>query len=469
MKKLIIAGSNLKEQYRIKSFLEKDFLVEANPSVHNCVPIIRENQYDMILFDTDNVVPLKVFISEIERYKVKTPVTALISFSDLDKIKKLKDLDIVAVVKKPCNKQRLLGGINKGFYYFERLQAKKKKKKTLYKLTRSESNILICLKKHAILTNLRREGLDLLLPTSLDLGTKLLFRSPELYSKIGLTYEKPPRLNLEIKNCIPVDNYQYQVEANFDLTDASCLNFYNCLHRYIEQNALRSKSSSNKKTVLISEADMFTKEFYQVALQNKGYQLIFAYDGIQTLEMLEQHSVDLLIMDLLLPRLSGQEVMDIMQKRNIRKPVIIATGESNPEVVQQVKPYVQDYMLKPIGGQDLSEKLAAVFEKLGDSSVANGEPELSLQIESDIDLMVAFQEHVKLLDLSDTGLIFARHNPIVPGTIIMLKTDAISVQVEESSSEGTTIELGVTRCKHQKDGQYFIIQASFNTDDTAFQ
>jgi two-component system OmpR family response regulator len=469
MKKILIAGCSLKEQYRIKSFLEKDFLVEANPSVHNCVPNIRDQKYDMILFDTDNVVPLKVFMSEIQRFKSKTPVSALISFSDLNKIKRLQTLGVVSIVKKPCNKKRLIGGINKGFYYFERLQAKQKINKPKYTLIKNESDILICLKKHAVLTQIRKTGLDLLLPTSLEKGTKLLFRSPALYAQIGLTFEKPPRVNLEIESCIPIDDYQYKVIANFDFKDQSCQNFFNCLHRHIDQHAFKPGSVTDPKTILIAEPDLFTREFYQVALQNKGYRLLFAFDGIQTLDTLDQQKIDMLVMDLLLPRLNGQEVLEIMSKRKVKTPVVIATGESNPEIVQEVKPYVLGYMVKPVTGKSLSDGIATVFNSLNGSFSNELEADPSMQIDSDIELMVAFQEHVKILELADNGLVFARHNPIVPGTIILIKTDAISTEKEGSVTDSSAIEMGVTRCQHQKDGRYFNVQATFNTAASSFQ
>lgn len=464
MKKILLAGCDLEEQYRIKSYLENDYLIKSNPSVHNCIPSAREQNYDMILFDTENVTPLEHFMSELRQLNVNSPVAALTNISDLKQIQQFQKLGAVSIIKKPCNKKGLTDGISKGFLYYDRIQAKSIKNKPVYSLTKNESNILVCLKKHAILSYIREDSLGLILPTSLEIGSMILFRSPELYSKIGLTYQRPDRITLEIKKCTLVDDCQYKVEARFDLKGPDNQNFFNCLHRYIEQHVIQSNAAPNLRKILIAEADTFTRDFYQAALQNKGYQLIFATDGIQTLDILSEQKVDLLVMDFLLPRLNGQEVLDIMQKRNIKIPVIIATGENNPEIVQKVRPYIGDFILKPIKADRLSNGIAAAFstwkETFSDSTVEKP----TVQIQSDIDLMVAFQEQVKLLDLSENRLIFARHNPIAPGTKILMKTDAISTQKASSINRNAALELAVRSCKLHQDGQYFLVHATFNTN-----
>ena len=83
-----------------------------------------------------------------------------------------------------------------------------------------------------------------------------------------------------------------------------------------------------RETVLIVEDDAAVRRMYRTALGFAGYDVIEAHDGTSALYILEQRTADIVILDLMLPTLSGiavqQEIAAHASTRHI--PVVIVTG-----------------------------------------------------------------------------------------------------------------------------------------------
>jgi CheY-like chemotaxis protein len=93
-----------------------------------------------------------------------------------------------------------------------------------------------------------------------------------------------------------------------------------------------SKTAQKSWVVLVVDDDVDLRRLWRTALHLSGFQLAEAADGIEALQYLEQHTPDLVVLDLGLPRLSGlevhQEILAHADTRNI--PIVIATGSTAP-------------------------------------------------------------------------------------------------------------------------------------------
>jgi DNA-binding response OmpR family regulator len=87
---------------------------------------------------------------------------------------------------------------------------------------------------------------------------------------------------------------------------------------------------TERQTVLIVEDDSAARRMYRTALGFAGFDIIEAEDGLSALRSLDQYSVDVAVLDLMLPTLSGlavqQEIAAHANTRNIQ--VIIVTGST---------------------------------------------------------------------------------------------------------------------------------------------
>jgi len=87
-------------------------------------------------------------------------------------------------------------------------------------------------------------------------------------------------------------------------------------------------SAVSAVSVLIIEDDRQLREFYRSSLKVAGYSVIAVEDGISALHIIDVHTPDVIVLDLVLPRLSGRDVYRELQATpNARRiPIIVVSG-----------------------------------------------------------------------------------------------------------------------------------------------
>lgn len=102
----------------------------------------------------------------------------------------------------------------------------------------------------------------------------------------------------------------------------------------------------NKKILLV-EDDPFLSEIYFTSLNYAGFHVTHVEDGKKCLEMLEEEKFDLLVLDLLLPKIDGFEVIKKIKEKNIKIPIFILSNLSGEEYIKKTKKLgVKEYLLK---------------------------------------------------------------------------------------------------------------------------
>lgn len=106
-------------------------------------------------------------------------------------------------------------------------------------------------------------------------------------------------------------------------------------------------------TILVAEDDKAISNSIGIYLKNEGYHPIFSYDGEETIETFNNHAVDLVIMDLMMPKLSGEEA--ILKLRSISYvPIIILSAKSEDyDKVMGLNIGADDYITKPFNPLEL--------------------------------------------------------------------------------------------------------------------
>ena len=88
-----------------------------------------------------------------------------------------------------------------------------------------------------------------------------------------------------------------------------------------------------------------------------------AGDGKEGLEILEEHSdeIDVMILDLVMPKKDGMAVLDEMNKKGMRKDIIVLTSYNSPDIIRKVSEKgVNYYLLKPFELAELEKKILEV-------------------------------------------------------------------------------------------------------------
>jgi DNA-binding response OmpR family regulator len=118
--------------------------------------------------------------------------------------------------------------------------------------------------------------------------------------------------------------------------------------------------SEHQARVLIVDDDPAIREIVAAILARERIVTDVAADDEVAIAHLNRNTYDAVLLDLLMPRVNGTEVIRHMQERGIRTPVIVITGSS--EEVHDLDPsIVRVTMTKPVALQDLRDVVRAVL------------------------------------------------------------------------------------------------------------
>jgi two-component system phosphate regulon response regulator PhoB len=139
--------------------------------------------------------------------------------------------------------------------------------------------------------------------------------------------------------------------------------------------------------LLIVDDDLDTLELLQLALEKEGYQCHIASKGVEALEILSRNTVDLLILDVMLPDMSGLEVCKKIKqdKKWTSLPIILLTGRTgdNDKVVG-LELGAEDYIIKPYNYKEVSLRIQKILKRTNPQPAAeeilrSGELEVNIQ------------------------------------------------------------------------------------------
>lgn len=136
--------------------------------------------------------------------------------------------------------------------------------------------------------------------------------------------------------------------------------------------------------ILVVEDEKSLNKVISKRLEYSGYEVSSCYDGIEALECLEKEVFSGIVMDIMMPRLSGTGVLVEMNKRDIHTPVLFLTAKDSVEDrVLGLDLGAHDYLVKPFSFDEL---LARVRAMLRDSNSNNSSLSSSILKISDLEL-----------------------------------------------------------------------------------
>jgi two-component system response regulator ResD len=120
-------------------------------------------------------------------------------------------------------------------------------------------------------------------------------------------------------------------------------------------------------TILVVDDDANIREVVGLYLRRGGYAVVPAADGEEALELYRQHRPDLVVLDLMLPKLSGLEVCRRIQAER-RVPLIILTARGEEEDrILGLDLGADDYVVKPFSPAELVARVEAVLRRVNET------------------------------------------------------------------------------------------------------
>ncbi len=115
--------------------------------------------------------------------------------------------------------------------------------------------------------------------------------------------------------------------------------------------------------ILVVEDEASFRDALEFMLRKEGYQVEVASDGVEALEQFDRHGPDLVLLDLMLPKLSGTEVCRTLRQRS-KVPIIMLTAKDGEiDKVVGLELGADDYVTKPFSSHELIARIRAVLRR----------------------------------------------------------------------------------------------------------
>lgn len=116
--------------------------------------------------------------------------------------------------------------------------------------------------------------------------------------------------------------------------------------------------------ILVAEDDFQLRQLFCRVLEHNGFTAIGAADGIEALDLLEHEYVDLIVSDIMMPRMDGYELVRSLREAKSSIPILMITAKDGFQDMQfGFQAGADDYMVKPINVNELVLRVNALLRR----------------------------------------------------------------------------------------------------------
>ena len=129
--------------------------------------------------------------------------------------------------------------------------------------------------------------------------------------------------------------------------------------------SIEERDLSGKELILVVDDEADIRYFVRDILLEYGYRVLLAEDGQQAIDLYRQQpdAIDLVILDMMMPRLGGKETFQRLQQINPEVKALLSTGYSQNEMVQEVLTAgAEGFIQKPYRASELLQRLRLIFD-----------------------------------------------------------------------------------------------------------
>ena len=117
------------------------------------------------------------------------------------------------------------------------------------------------------------------------------------------------------------------------------------------------------KLLLVEDSTQLNKALSTI-LKRNSFVVDSAFDGEEALLFIEQYTYDIIVLDVMMPKLNGFEVLKIMRDKGIETPVIMLTAKSTVEdKINGLDLGADDYLAKPFNTEELLARIRALLRR----------------------------------------------------------------------------------------------------------
>ena len=204
--------------------------------------------------------------------------------------------------------------------------------------------------------------------------------------------------------------------------------------------------------ILVCDDDKDIVEAIDIYLTQEGYEVLKAYDGDEAIKVLKRNEVDLLIMDVMMPRLDGIRAT-LKIRENMSLPIIILSAKSeDADKILGLNIGADDYMTKPFNPLELVARVKSQlrrYTQLGSTARSDNQSEFrtgGLVIRDDLKEVTVDGEKVKLTPIEYNILLLLVKNQ---GKVFSINQIYENIWNEEAIGADNTVALHIRHIREK--------------------
>lgn len=121
---------------------------------------------------------------------------------------------------------------------------------------------------------------------------------------------------------------------------------------------------SDSAKILIVDDEALIRDALAFKLRKEGYHIETANDGEQAISILDKEDFDIIISDIMMPFVSGFELLQILKERGTEAPILMLTSLNSENAESKAFDLgADDYMTKPFSPKDLTQRIKKLLNK----------------------------------------------------------------------------------------------------------
>ena len=115
--------------------------------------------------------------------------------------------------------------------------------------------------------------------------------------------------------------------------------------------------------VVLIEDDKTQREILKLYLKNYGYEVVEVSDGAKAIEPIRKNQPTLILLDLMLPSISGREIFRVIRLENSVPIIIVTASGAEDEIADLIDAGADDYIIKPYRPRELMSRVRAAIRR----------------------------------------------------------------------------------------------------------
>lgn len=125
--------------------------------------------------------------------------------------------------------------------------------------------------------------------------------------------------------------------------------------------------------ILVVDDEKPISDIIKFNLEKEGYEIVTAFDGEEALEKVEEESPDLIVLDVMLPKIDGLEVVREVRKKHSMPIIMVTAKETEIDKVLGLELGADDYVTKPFSNRELVARVKANLRRQSSTQSAEQE------------------------------------------------------------------------------------------------